>query len=123
MVRRLFRQGETVTKITEEYIDETIKKLLKLKVDFHEYEKFSDRYGRYLKKFESAKELISYSSDTSSLFPLENPRELIYKLALTLDENERKQFLNKYNRKQLNQKILWEFDNLDRQDKHQPPKS
>jgi len=110
-------------KITEEYIDETIEKLRELKVDFNEYEKFSDRYNRYLKKFEKAKKLISYSSDTSSLFPLENPRELIYKLARTLDKNGRQQFLDKYNRKQLNQKILWEFDDLDRHDKHQPPKS
>jgi hypothetical protein len=123
MVRRLFGQGETMTKITEEYIDETIGKLRKLNVDFDEYEKLSDRYNRYLKKFEKAKKLISYSSDTSSLFPLENPSVLIYKLALTLDENERKQFLERYDRVQLKEKIEWEFDNLDKQDKHRPPKS
>jgi len=112
-----------MTKITEEYIDETIEKLRKLNVDFDEYEKLSDRYNRYLKKFEKAKVVISYSNDASSLFPLENPSVLIYKLALTLDKNERKQFLKKYNREQLNEKIEWEFDNLERQDKHQPSKS
>jgi len=113
-----------MTKITEEYINETIEKLRKLNVDFFdEYGKLSDRYNRYLKKFEKAKKLISYSSDTSSLFPLENPSVLIHKLALTLDKNERKQFLKKYERTQLNQKIEWEFDNLERQDKHKPPKS
>lgn len=109
--------------ITEEYIDETIEKLRKLKVDFDEYEKFSDRYNRYLNKFEKAKEVISYSNDTSSLFPLENPRELIYKLALDLNENERKKFLNKYNRQQLNQKVEWVFDDLTRQENWLPPKS
>jgi len=109
--------------ITEEYINETIEKLRKLKVDFNEYEKFSDRYGRYLKKFEKAKEIISYSNNALSLFPLENPRELIHKFALNLDENEQKQFLNKYNRKQLNKKTVWEFYNLNRQDKWHPPES
>ena len=109
--------------VTEEYIDWTIKKLQDLKVDLYEYGRFSDRYNRYLDKFEKAKKVISYSNDVSSLFPLENPRELIYKIASKLDKDEQKKFLRKYSRKKVDKDLEWEFYNLDRLDNWRPPKS
>jgi hypothetical protein len=103
--------------ITEEYINDTIERLLEAKVDLTDYAHFSRSYKRYIKNFDKAKKLISYSNDTSSLFPLENPRELIYKYTLNLNKKEQDEFLDRYNRKQVNIKYVWMFDDLDREEK------
>lgn len=106
------------------YIEDTIEKLKKEGADLiNDYAHFSDRYNRYLIRFKKAKDLIALSNEVSSLFPLENPRELIYKTCKDLTEAEKKGFLKKFERVKIDFNILFEFDDLDRIEKHKFHKS
>ncbi len=106
------------------YIEETIEKLKDKGADLiDDYAHFTDRYKRYLSKFKKAKELIALSNDVSHLFPLENPRELIYKACKDLTEIEKKEFLAKFERTKIDFNIIFEFDDLERLEQHIPPKS
>jgi len=102
------------------YIDKVIAKLKVVGVDFYDHGHFSDKYKRYLKKFADAKGLIALSSDVSALFPLEDPRELIYKTAKEVENLD--EFLEHFSRSNINFKIEFEFDDLDKKDNHTPAK-
>lgn len=102
------------------YIYETIRLLKEEGCDFTDEAHFGTLYKRYIDKFKKAKELISRSSDVSTLYPLEDPRELIYKLYQTLDESEKNQLLQEFNRKKVDFDVVREFDDLDRSENWKP---
>lgn len=108
------------------YIHDTITRLKTLGVDYYDTDgNFPKRYSAYLKSFTKAKELISVSSDTTTLYPLEDPRELIYRAYFELPEEARGAFLAEFNRKGVDRDPthLRAFTDLDREALWRYPKN
>lgn len=95
-------------------IDETIILLKKQGVDFEDRQHYSDRYTRYIKKFEEAKILLGLNNDVSNLVPLRNPFQMIHNLYhFECNEEEKEIVAIHFKRSRLNFDVNQGFDNLD----------
>lgn len=104
------------------YIHETIDKLKTLGVDFYDTDgNFPKRYNAYLERFKKAKDLIGVSSCTDTLFPLEDPRHLIYQVYFHKlhTEEEKQAFLAEFGRSKVDIDYtgIRDFTDLDREEK------